>query len=195
MAAALLAAALGVLGWTLTEYLMHRFMAHHGKPRGRFGREHLAHHAQPTTFTPTRVKIALAVPITAVVFGAAILAAGPTLGIVFSAGFMSAYFSYEVLHWSLHVFPPRTAYGRWARRHHFAHHFQNAKANHGVTSPLWDRVFGTVFPSTRVQIPERKAPIWMCDGVGGLRPEYSAHYRIRTGPVAASSRAPASRAG
>jgi sterol desaturase/sphingolipid hydroxylase (fatty acid hydroxylase superfamily) len=189
MLSVLIAGALGILGWTLTEYGMHRFMAHHGKPRGRFGREHLAHHAQPSTFTPTRVKIMLAIPIASGVFGGAFLAVGPMLGTAFSVGFLGAYFGYEVLHWSLHVFRPRTAYGRWARRHHLTHHFENTRSNHGVTSPLWDHVFDTFIPSQCVRIPPRFAPVWMCDEAGAVRPEYAAHFELRAGRVASSSRA------
>jgi hypothetical protein len=41
---------------------------------------------------------------------------------------------------------PRTRlgwYGRWARGHHFHHHFVDARVNYGVTSPVWDVVLRT----------------------------------------------------
>ena len=36
-----------------------------------------------------------------------------------------------------------TALGRFLRRNHMIHHFANADANHGISSPLWDWVFRT----------------------------------------------------
>jgi sterol desaturase/sphingolipid hydroxylase (fatty acid hydroxylase superfamily) len=168
----------GVLGWTLTEYIMHRFLAHHGKPRGRFGREHLAHHAQPAQFTPLRVKLLMAIPISTSIFGTAWISLGPWLGTIFTVGFLGAYLGYEVLHWSLHIFPPRTAFGRWARRHHFTHHFQNAKANHGVTSSLWDHVFNTFVPSASVRIPARFTPEWLTDHTGAIQPQFQSQFSV-----------------
>jgi len=34
-------------------------------------------------------------------------------------------------------------YGRWAREHHFHHHFVDLRVNYGVTSGLWDVVLRT----------------------------------------------------
>ncbi len=173
----------GTLGWTFTEYTMHRFMAHHGKPRGRFGREHLAHHAQPDSFTPVHIKIAVAIPIATVIFAVAFSLLPTVLASLFTTGFLGTYLAYELLHWSLHIFAPRTGYGRWARSHHFAHHFENANYNHGVTSPLWDHIFGTLMQPTLVRVPRRFAPVWLCEDDGEIRSHYLDNYILRHRPT------------
>jgi dihydroceramide fatty acyl 2-hydroxylase len=33
---------------------------------------------------------------------------------------------------------------RYLRQHHLTHHYRTAEVRFGVSSPLWDRVFGTL---------------------------------------------------
>lgn len=150
---------LGAASWSAAEYAIHRFVGHGPKrapPRsilGRFTpsglayefrREHLAHHADPSYFAPTSRKVLAA----AVVMPVATLALAPLVGLrrsaSFVAGFALAYGAYEVLHRRIHTHPARGPYGRWRRRHHLLHHQKTPRANHGVTSPLWDVVAGTL---------------------------------------------------
>ena len=48
-------------------------------------------------------------------------------------------------------------------QHHLHHHFRNPKANHGVTSPVWDHVFRTADPVEVVRVPRKLAPFWLTD--------------------------------
>ena len=48
--------------------------------------------------------------------------------------------------------------------------------NHGVTTPLWDWVFGTLEVPDRVLVPRRNALPWMLDVGGELRPQLGAEY-------------------
>jgi hypothetical protein len=82
-----------------------------------------------------------------------------------------------VFHRRLHTHAPRTAYGRWARRHHFHHHFVNPKANHGVTTPLGDLAWGTLDPEQRIPVPERLAMAWLLDPeTGDVAAPYQREY-------------------
>jgi sterol desaturase/sphingolipid hydroxylase (fatty acid hydroxylase superfamily) len=54
-------------------------------------------------------------------------------------------------------------YSALIRRHHLHHHFRNPKANHGVTSPVWDHVFRTAETTELVRIPRKLAPFWLTD--------------------------------
>ena len=49
-------------------------------------------------------------------------------------------------------------------------------ANHGVTLPLWDKVFGTAEAPAVVRVPRRLALPWMVDEAGELRPELANDY-------------------
>jgi sterol desaturase/sphingolipid hydroxylase (fatty acid hydroxylase superfamily) len=39
---------------------------------------------------------------------------------------------------------PRTETGARLRKHHYLHHFKTPEARYGVSTPLWDMVFGTL---------------------------------------------------
>ena len=159
---------LGALSWTLAEYALHRGFGHRKGARNAFSKEHLKHHATVTYFAPSWKKAIAA----GAVFGIAFVA----VGVAFAAGFASMYVAYEVVHRRLHTHAALTAYGRWARRHHLHHHFSRPRMNHGVTTPLWDWVFGTLEVPDRVLVPRRNALPWMLDGGGELLPQLGAEY-------------------
>lgn len=158
-----LAAALGVFAWTFIEYVFHRFVGHEWKRKTNFQVEHLKHHRKRDYFATNRDKALLALKVMSLILLLTVPIVGWAHGAVFGAGIVGSYLVYEVIHRSLHVREPRTAYGRWARRHHLAHHHMNPMLNHGVTSPLWDHVFGTFLPSENVRIPASKAPGWLTE--------------------------------
>jgi len=70
-------------------------------------------------------------------------------------------------------------YGRWARRHHFYHHFHDPKVNHGVTSPIWDIVFGTYHKPDVIRVPEKLKMVWLCDETGEVKEPFRAQYELR----------------
>jgi hypothetical protein len=83
-----------------------------------------------------------------------------------------------VLHRRCHTHPPRGAYGRWRRRNHFAHHFADPRRAHGVTTPLWDRVFGTALRVDRIRVPRALAMCWLVDAEGRVRAPFAADYEL-----------------
>jgi len=150
-----------------------------GRGRSEFSRQHLGHHANTRYFTPTRSKI----PVALVVIGGGLLAVGLPFGwlsgAAFTTGLFGFYLFYELLHRRIHTHAPFEPYGRWARRHHLHHHFCNPKANHGVTSALWDVVFGTYEKPALTRIPPKQEPgvPWLFSPeTGELRPRYAADY-------------------
>lgn len=172
----------GIASWSLLEYVLHRFAGHHrvllGRRLNAFGPEHTRHHAQGDYFAPNWKKALSA----AVVFGvlvplvAAVSSWGH--GVAYATGLAGFYLTYEWLHRRLHTHGPRNAYGRWARRHHFFHHFHDPRVNHGVTSPLWDIVFGTRAKVERVRVPRRLAMRWLC-AQDEVKPEYRQDFELR----------------
>lgn len=172
---------LGALAWTLLEYCIHRWMGHDKRTMPNvFATEHVRHHSEGDYFAPTSKKLGAAVAILILVGGPAIVLFGITGG-VFTAGLVSCYLGYELLHRLEHLDGGRTAYGRWARRHHFHHHFHNPKANHGVTSPIWDLVFGTFErPAEHIRVPERLKMRWLVDpATGDVRAIHASRYELR----------------
>lgn len=153
--------AAGLLFWSLAEYLIHRFDGHQARGRTHFSREHLAHHALADHFAPTGVFARAAVPVALIVGLALTLLWSSAAGLAAAVAFLAGCTAHEWLHRRFHARPPRTRYGRWARKHHFHHHFKSPRANHGVTSPLWDWVFGTLESPERVAVPESHAMPWL----------------------------------
>lgn len=174
----LLALLAGAFVWTLAEYALHRVVFHE-LPRAALGAsEHRRHHAEPDWFAPAWQKGLAALAVTALMLPAVGSAAGWPLGAAFTVGFIAMYLAYEVLHRRCHTHPPRGRYGRWRRRNHFAHHFLDPRRGHGVTSPLWDHVFGTALPVERVRVPRPLAMRWLLDGEGRVREGFAADYEL-----------------
>jgi sterol desaturase/sphingolipid hydroxylase (fatty acid hydroxylase superfamily) len=173
----------GVFTWTFVEYVFHRWLGH--DPRFRpnfFSVEHTQHHSQGDYFTPFRVKLAHATLVGCALTVPAGLVGGWAHGAAFVIGLVGAYLGYELVHFWAHVSKGHGPYGRWMRRHHFYHHFENPKVNHGVTSPLWDLVFGTYRPVEAVRVPRRLEMRWLTDPDTGdvwppLRGTYSVYGR------------------
>jgi sterol desaturase/sphingolipid hydroxylase (fatty acid hydroxylase superfamily) len=174
----LLAFALGGLGWTLAEYGLHRFVFHGASARRLGAGEHRRHHAEVDYFAPWWQKALAALAVTAAMLPLAIALSGTASGLAFTAGFVVTYLSYEVLHRTAHTRPPRGRYGRWRRRNHFAHHFMDPRRAQGVTTPLWDQVFGTRLPVDRVRVPRRLALPWLLDARGEIHPAYAEDYEL-----------------
>jgi sterol desaturase/sphingolipid hydroxylase (fatty acid hydroxylase superfamily) len=115
----------GVVAWTLAEYIVHRFWLHYLAPR-----EHGLHHTSPDraivkVFWQTWACFAL------VYFIA---------GGVFVAGTLVAYAWYLFVHYCAHQCPNKVPLP--LLKHH-RHHHRFATRNYGVSTTLWDHVFGT----------------------------------------------------
>ena len=163
----------GVLTWTLLEYFIHRFLGHEPKLRPNpFATEHVRHHSEGDYFAPTWKKVGVAVLVTGALWWPAQALLGAGLAASYLGGLMGFYAVYEVLHRREHTHAGIGWYGRWARRHHFAHHYGDARFNHGVTTPLWDVVFGTYRSVDRVRVPSRFVMPWLKDERGEVREEF-----------------------
>jgi sterol desaturase/sphingolipid hydroxylase (fatty acid hydroxylase superfamily) len=174
-----LIAFIGFALWPLLEYLIHRFLGHELRLPTLFKKEHSLHHSTGDYFAPGIKKTFAAIPVTAILFGFSYLLVGLYGAIAFSASFMTSYLMYEYFHKDFHVTAPKTKMGAILRKHHFAHHFNNPKLNHGVTTRLFDRVFGTFQEYELVKVPRKNAMIWLLDETGNVKPQYASDYKLR----------------
>lgn len=175
---------LGAMTWSFMEYIIHRFLGHDRRFRpNRFAEEHLPHHSKGDYFAPTWKKFGAAVLVFPVAFSPVYLLAGLEYGLLYASGLVVAYSFYEILHRLEHIHAGFGPYGRWARRHHFYHHFGNPAMNHGVTSPIWDIVFRTYHkPDEVIAVPDKLKMRWLTDRTTGevysrLQPYYSVRAR------------------
>jgi sterol desaturase/sphingolipid hydroxylase (fatty acid hydroxylase superfamily) len=140
--------ALGLVAWTLAEYLLHRFVFHF-EPDTRWGRRlhfiiHGVHHDYP--HDPMRLVMppSVSVPLAVLVFLGFRLLLGPAWSLPFFAGFLIGYLIYDMTHYHIHHHRSENKLSLALRRYHYRHHFQQADRGFGVTSSVWDRVFRTL---------------------------------------------------
>jgi sterol desaturase/sphingolipid hydroxylase (fatty acid hydroxylase superfamily) len=168
--------------WSFMEYVLHRFAFHERRGKNYGSREHLRHHASRDYRLWKNPEAWLGVVLVGVGLG---LGAGWMIGAPagwgLGGGYVVAYFTYEAIHGIAHCFAPRTRYGRWYRKHHFHHHFAEPLMNQGVTTPVWDKVFGTFSEPGQLQVPRRLAMRWLLDEHGEVKPEFRADYAVRGG--------------
>ena len=174
------AALLGAFTWTFLEYVIHRFLGHFPRLRKNpFGVEHVRHHIEGNYFAPSWKKLLIAIVFTAILCVPAIALEGRT-GVAYVAGLMGFYGVYELLHRLDHVHAGFGPYGRWQRRHHFYHHFVDARMNHGVTSPIWDFVFGTYRKPGVITVPKKLCMSWLKDpATGDIRAEHASTFVLK----------------
>lgn len=168
----------GALAWTLVEWILHGQVFHDPKSRNPFAREHALHHATPSYIAGWGLKLLALVVLVVVITAALRPAFGFADAVAGALGFGLMYLGYEALHRTIHRRAPRTAYGRWLRLYHVQHHFHTPRKDFGVTSMLWDRVFGTYAPfDTPLAVPQRLALPWMLDPrTGQLAAKYADDY-------------------
>ncbi len=136
-----LALAVGLFGWTLLEYLLHRCFLHGVEP---FRAWHRLHHQQPDL--PMRTPLLFSLPLLVALVGLPVgLLADLRLALPLSGGLLLGHLLQEIVHHRLHQ-PLAPAAGAWWRRcwqQHQRHHHGHEEANFGTLSAGWDRLFGT----------------------------------------------------
>ena len=167
----------GMLSWTFTEYALHRGLGHKKNKKNPFTVEHLLHHRKVNYFAKTSKKVISALLVFTMMTLLLYVLFNLTISLSFSTGFISMYMMYEYLHRRIHTHAPCSEYGRWMRKHHLHHHFKNPRVTHGVTSPMWDWVFGTLETPDKVRVPRPFILTWMVDLETGLpletlKPDY-----------------------
>lgn len=138
----------GILTWSITEYWVHRIPFHY-PAKSAFGKRvvflyHGVHHAAPNDKTRLVMPPAGGVLVMVVLwFLFAQVIPAPWLQ-PFFAFFILGYLIYDYLHYATHHFRMKSPMMAALTRHHLKHHFASDKTNFGVSSPLWDWVFGTL---------------------------------------------------
>jgi sterol desaturase/sphingolipid hydroxylase (fatty acid hydroxylase superfamily) len=139
--------ALGLFVFTFVEYIVHRKLFHlvpdtPAKATFQY-RAHGVHHEFPKDKTRLAMPPVLSLTIASALFGLHYLVMGPyTFG--FLPGFLTGYALYLFVHYAVHAFRPPQNLFKTLWVHHGIHHYKNHDVAFGVSSPLWDWVFGTM---------------------------------------------------
>lgn len=138
----------GILSWTLMEYVLHRWLFHRVPSSWEFDKVqmfmlHGYHHEFPNDPWRLVAPPIMAWPVTLIVGAILVGVLGAPLGSAYLGGIALGYLSYDWIHYYEHHGKPKGRYGKMLRRLHSIHHFQDSEVNHGISSPLWDFVLRT----------------------------------------------------
>jgi sterol desaturase/sphingolipid hydroxylase (fatty acid hydroxylase superfamily) len=138
----------GIFFWTLTEYTLHRFLFHH-RPETETGKRvnyilHGNHHEYPRDrerlFMPAAPSLILA----SLFFLFFYFIIGKN-AFAFFPGFMLGYLMYGTMHYAIHAWNPPFKWMKGLWKNHHLHHYKHSDKGFGVSSTLWDHVFGTMY--------------------------------------------------
>ncbi|RYJ45822.1 sterol desaturase family protein [Flavobacterium beibuense] len=139
----------GMFVFTFIEYIVHRYLYHikpheHQDETDTFSyKVHGVHHDYP------KDKQRLAMPpiialILATFFFILYRAIMGDFVFGFLAGFLMGYTIYLCIHYSVHIFTVPNNFLKTLWHHHAVHHYRQPDRAFGVSSPLWDYIFGTM---------------------------------------------------
>jgi sterol desaturase/sphingolipid hydroxylase (fatty acid hydroxylase superfamily) len=159
---ALAGTVVGVLLWTLLEYLLHRFWFHNA-PSHDFDSKlkafmlHGYHHEFPNDRMRLVAPLVLSAPLGVMIACIELALMGRYFGTLCFGGTLIGYLAYDWVHYYTHHFRPTTRLGKFIRRYHMEHHYKDSNSHFGISSPLWDWVFGTAVSSdTRTEVGLRE---------------------------------------
>jgi len=142
--------ALGLFVWTFTEYIMHRFVFHYAPPDKPWAQRvhfifHGVHHDYPSDAKRLVLPPSVSIPLALLFYFLfnAILPANDVWG--FFPGFILGYLFYDISHYAIHHFNFKGNIWKKIKQHHMLHHYQDPDKGYGVSSPMWDKVFGSDF--------------------------------------------------
>ncbi|GAB5593077.1 fatty acid alpha-hydroxylase [Umbelopsis nana] len=140
----------GIFIWTLVEYILHRFLFHlddllpdHPLALLLHFTLHGIHHYLPMDklrlVMPPALGFALAYPLMCLahILFPAVAAYAIVGGAVFG------YIGYDCTHYYLHHAKVLDFHFKEMKKYHLAHHYKNYESGYGITSKIWDYVFGT----------------------------------------------------
>ena len=141
---------IGLIVWTLTEYLLHRFIFHY-QPSSKFGQRlhfifHGVHHDYPNDSKRLVMPPSVSLPLATLFFFLFQSLFGMVLVFPFFAGFILGYLFYDMTHYAVHHYNMKNKFWLYIKKHHMLHHYKHSDKGFGVSQPAWDYVFNTKFP-------------------------------------------------
>ena len=140
---------LGLLVWSLTEYILHRYVFHFVREATWTKKVHFflhgVHHDFPSDKDRLVMPLGASLPMAFLFYGLFyFLTHGARLAEPLYIGFALGYLFYDGSHYAVHHFKQTTRIGKFLKKHHMKHHHGDNFGGFGVSSPLWDIVFGTM---------------------------------------------------
>lgn len=139
---------LGGFFWTFFEYIMHRFVFHMIAESPRAQKViyimHGNHHHFPRDKERLFMPPVPSIIISSILFLLMNLLIGRYV-FMFFPGFILGYLMYGTMHYAIHAWNPPFKWMKPLWRNHHLHHYKDEGKGYGVSTTIWDRVFGTMF--------------------------------------------------
>ncbi len=139
--------AAGVISFTWLEYIVHRHVFHmrtFTKLREKIQYTiHGVHHEFPKDKDRLAMPPLLSITLATLLLLVFRLILGD-LVFAFLPGFIVGYAAYLAIHYMVHAFPPPKNFFKILWVNHSVHHYKDGEVVFGVSSPLWDYIYGTM---------------------------------------------------
>lgn len=137
----------GVLAFTWVEYMVHRYLFHMGtytKAREKLQYTlHGVHHEFPKDKDRLAMPPLLSITLATVLLLVFRVVMGD-FAFAFLPGFLVGYALYLAIHYMVHAFQPPKNFLKALWVNHGVHHYKDGEIVFGVSSPLWDYIYGTM---------------------------------------------------
>jgi sterol desaturase/sphingolipid hydroxylase (fatty acid hydroxylase superfamily) len=137
----------GMLAFTWVEYMIHRYLFHMGADTEQRAKVQYTLHGVHHEFPKDKERLAMP-PIVSITISTLFLFIFRLfLGdLVFSflPGFLVGYAAYLSIHYMIHSFQPPKNFLNILWVNHSVHHYKKGEEVFGVSSPLWDYIYGTI---------------------------------------------------
>jgi sterol desaturase/sphingolipid hydroxylase (fatty acid hydroxylase superfamily) len=138
---------IGLLFFTWVEYWAHRGLFHMDTTTKK--REeiqytiHGVHHEFPKDKTRLAMPPLLSITLSTILLLLFRLIMGDYV-FAFLPGFLTGYAAYLSVHYMVHAYQPPRNFLKYLWINHGTHHYKNGEMVFGVSSPLWDYIYGTM---------------------------------------------------
>jgi len=138
---------IGLVSFTWVEYMVHRHVFHM-KPLTRLREKiqytmHGVHHEFPKDKDRLAMPPLLSVTVSTILLLIFKVLMGDFV-FAFLPGFLVGYALYLAIHYMVHAYPPPKNIFKALWVNHSVHHYKEGDGVFGVSSPLWDYVYGTM---------------------------------------------------
>ena len=139
----------GLLFWTLTEYILHRFVFHF-VPNSKWGLRlhfifHGVHHDYPNDRLRLVMPPSVSIPLATGFYFLFLWLLPYEYVSAFFAAFIFGYLVYDISHYAMHHLTFTNPVMKKIKQHHMQHHYANPDRGYGVSSALWDKIFRSDF--------------------------------------------------
>lgn len=144
----------GIFIWTITEYVLHRFVFHF-HPKSKIGKRihfifHGVHHDYPKDAKRLVMPPSASIPLALLFYLLfTLFFSNPFALYSFYSGFIGGYLVYDMTHYAIHHFSIKHPLFLKLKQHHALHHYSDPDKGFGVSSAFWDRIFNSDFPKKK----------------------------------------------